>query len=341
MEERQFRKKIVWFNFICCLLVIWNHAGNAELFLGEQAETHVLYRLEYGLVPALLRVNIPMFLMISGYLFFRNFSWEMLFGKWKRRIKTLLIPYLLWNFLYYLGYYSASQVEVLRPVLNRPAMVFSITELWDAILHFSCNPVFWFLYQLILLVLLAPWHYLVLKRKGTGLIYLALLWYGIDRGIALPKLNLDALLYYSTAAFGALHGKKLVEGAWNRKRALAGCLLLAGGYLSCFYFYQTYFIPAVVLYHVLTGAGFWFLVSESWLGEIRPFMTTTFFIYALHFIPTRLLNKVGAILFPEHIVVAGFLFFSMPFLIVVLCNQAARTLKKWTPKLWMLLNGGR
>ena len=92
---------------------------------------------------------------------------------------------------------------------------------------------------------------------------------------------------------------------------------------------------------ILAATGFWFLVSEHWLGRVRPFMTTTFFIYALHFIPTRLMNKVGAILLPGNAAVAWILFFSMPVVIVILCNQAARILRKFMPKLWMLLNGAR
>lgn len=341
MEESKFRKKIIWFNFVCCILVIWNHAGNTELFLGAEAAGSILHRLEYEFVPALLRVNIPCFMMISGYLFFRDFSWEKLPGKWKRRIKTLVIPYLLWNTIYYAGYFAASQIELLRPVINRPAMVFTPELFLDAVIHFTYNPVFWFMYQLILLVLLAPWHYLILKRKWTGIPYLCLLWYGIVKGTALPELNLDALLYYSTAAFAAIHGKQLIERAWNRDRGLAGLLLLAGGYTCCAYFYRTYFVPAIVLYHVLTAAGYWFLVSEERLGKVRPFMTTTFFIYALHFIPTRFINKVGAICFPGSGTVAWILFLTMPVVVVILCNQAARFLRRFLPGIWMLLNGAR
>ncbi len=341
MEESKFRKKITWFNFICCLLVIWNHAGNADLFFGAEAADHLLYRFEYEIVPALIRVNIPCFMMISGYLFFRNFSWEKLDAKWKRRVKTLLIPYLLWNLFYYAGYYTASQIEALRTVINRPELTLSFSNLWNAAVHFAFNPVFWFMYQLILLVLLAPWHYLILKRKWTGIPYLCLLWYGIYQGIALPELNMDALLYYSTAAFAALHAKGMVERPWNRDRGLAGLLLIAGGYTCCGYFYRTYFIPAVVLYHVLAAAGFWLLVSEEWLGRVRPFMTITFFIYALHFIPTRFINKIGAILLPGNEAAAWILFLSMPVVIVIFCNQAARFLRKFMPKLWMLLNGAR
>ena len=36
MEEKKFRNKVGWFQFLCCAMVIWSHAGNAELFLGKE-----------------------------------------------------------------------------------------------------------------------------------------------------------------------------------------------------------------------------------------------------------------------------------------------------------------
>ena len=35
MPEAKFHQKIAWFNFICCLMVIWTHSGNADLFFPE------------------------------------------------------------------------------------------------------------------------------------------------------------------------------------------------------------------------------------------------------------------------------------------------------------------
>lgn len=45
-------------------------------------------------------VNVPAFFCISGYLFFRNldkWDWSVFGQKLRRRISTLLLPYLLWN----------------------------------------------------------------------------------------------------------------------------------------------------------------------------------------------------------------------------------------------------
>ena len=156
MEEGDFRRKIGWFQFCCCVMVIWNHSGNAELFLGRLEQSHPLMHLQYGIFPAIIRVSIPCFFMVSGYQFFRGFTMEKLSGKWRRRVKTLLIPYLVWNLLYYFGYLIANQAEFLRDIVNKPDIRLSLEQMAEAAVFYRYNPVFWFMYQLILLVALAP-----------------------------------------------------------------------------------------------------------------------------------------------------------------------------------------
>ena len=38
MPEAKFHQKIAWFNFICCLMVIWTHSGNADLLFPGTGE---------------------------------------------------------------------------------------------------------------------------------------------------------------------------------------------------------------------------------------------------------------------------------------------------------------
>ena len=82
MEEKKFRNKVGWFQFLCCAMVIWSHAGNAELFLGKAGKNHWLSRLEYVHFPAVMGVSIPCFFMILGYLFFRFFTFDQLKEKY-------------------------------------------------------------------------------------------------------------------------------------------------------------------------------------------------------------------------------------------------------------------
>ena len=341
MEERKFRAKITWFNFICCVLVIWNHSGNAELFFPGIAADDPLMHFEYRIVPEIIRVNIPCFIMLSGYLFYRDFSWDKLMGKWKRRVRSLLIPYLLWNTLYYAGYLLTSHVDGLQGIVNKPGLSLTFEGAFNAIVRFAFNPVFWFMYQLLILVALAPVLYFFLQRVWSGIIFLAVLLYALFMGVALPELNLDALIYYSAAAFIAVHLKESAEAPWSRRRVLFGIVLLAAGIFVGRRYYTEYFVPGIVLYQLAASISVWLMVNEERLGRIRPFMTCTFFIYAFHFIPVRFVNKAAAILFPGQKAVAVLLFFFMPVIAVSVCFQAARFLRRFLPKVCMVLNGGR
>ncbi len=341
MEEKRFRMKINWFQFLCCISVIWNHAGNAELFLGSLSQEHWLMQLEYKFIPAVLRVNIPCFLMMSGYLFYRDFTICQLPGKWKRRVKSLLIPYICWNLIYYFGYLAASKVGALAPIVNRPGMTFSLGDMVDAMVFYKSNPVFWFMYQLILLVALAPVIYMFIQNIWSGILFLTVLLAGVFFRVSLPRVNLDALFYYSVAGYLALHSKELIEDGWSRQRALFGAVLLVLGIWIGRPYYTEAFIPVIVVYHVLAVFAIWLIVDERWFGFWKSWMGDTFFIYAVHFILVRFINKAAAGWFYGSGKIAAFLYMSMPLLMVPICCVMAAVMKRLTPRLWRLLNGGR
>lgn len=64
--------------------------------------------LQYLLGGICGKLSVPIFLLISGYLFFREGSYELTKELWisklKKRIFSLLVPYLLWNFIGYIIY---------------------------------------------------------------------------------------------------------------------------------------------------------------------------------------------------------------------------------------------
>ena len=97
-------KIIEWLRFFCTCAVVLLHAvggpsdGNAVISFqhGAYDTTRILFS------EGLCRVAVPFFFLISGYLFFvRLEEWDKFvwFDKLKKRGKTLLAPYLIWNFI--------------------------------------------------------------------------------------------------------------------------------------------------------------------------------------------------------------------------------------------------
>ena len=355
MREEEFRRKVTWFSFLFSVLVVWAHSFNAELFMGDTAAGERLNSLERMLGDVGAQIAVPGFFMISGYLFYRNFSWNKLEAKWESRIRSVLVPYIVWNTLYYLAYAAGSRLPGIGDLIGKGEIPFHIRAFADAVLNHTYLYAFWYLYQLILLIMLAPLLYGLLKRPWTAAIYfgalLVILWNGWD----LTALNGDALFYYSAAAYLGVHKEKLPEKAWSFRGGAAG-LGFIGAAVLC---YQTAGRTAmtffVVLYRFFMVSGLWLLIPEKWLKEPREWMHYNFFLYAIHFALVRLVNKSGAALFHRFFPVSGgsgpefwpaaliplALYLLMPALMVIISYWTGKNLKRFCPALFGWLNGGR
>lgn len=375
MSEARFRNKITWFSFVFSLLVVWIHAYNAELFLGRTARMEAVFRAEHLIGELAGQIAVPGFFMISGYLFYRNFTWEKLMEKWNRRIKSVLVPYILWNFLYYMGYVAGSRLPWMREVVGKGVVPFHLAAAVDAVINYTYNYVFWYLYQLILLILLAPVLYAFLRRRLSGCLFLAAVW-GIVlaeiAGMDLPFLNGDALLYYSCAGFLAIHGRRFVEGSGRpdsdgtcekadsdgtcegsdsdgacegaqipRGRMVLGIAVLLAAAAA----YRTGVRVAHPVFFVVCRmaavAGLWILVPAEKLPEAGEVISHNFFLYAVHFAFVRFINKAGAKLLPAYPAVPVILYLAMPFLILGISTVLGKCLRSLMPGMWRLLNGGR
>lgn len=350
MQEREFRNKVSWMTFLFSIFVIWVHSYNVELFAGwhwgpDWARVEQMQR-AFG--EGLGQTAVPGFFMISAYLFFRDYTPEKLWDKWKRRVQGVLIPYVVWNALYYAGYALATRLPLVRSVVGKEPIPISLEQLFEAVFHYSYAPVFWYLYQLILLILLSPVIYAMVEKQWVGAVYLVVLLCAVRRGFDLQNPNMDALFYYSFGGYAAVHGKRLAEGRQGFFGALAGILCLAA---AAVFWTQASRPGANVVWTVLFRAavpvGLWLFISGERLPEARPWMRQSLFLYAIHFIIVRFVNK-GTILWlarrgEEEILLYGalILYLVMPVIVTAVSYLLAKTLIRLAPWAWRVLAGGR
>lgn len=344
MTESEFRKKVIWFTFLFSLLVVWVHSYNAELFLGWSEDAADVYWAEHLIGDFLGQIAVPGFFMISGYLFYRGFRWEMLWGKWNRRIRSLLVPFILWNFLYYIGYVTGSRLPWMTDVVGKGRIPFTLGTAIDAVINYTYNYVFWYLYQLIALTLLAPVLYLLLKRWQTRIGLMAVLWWMAWKDIQLPAVNVDALIYYGTAASLAMVKNKRIwspEESWSPCRAFVGAVFVLLSGWAYFWGLSRAIIPGFVLCRLLAVAGLWLILPEEKLPKPRDFMNYSFFLYATHFALVRLINKTAARLWNPVKWEPFALFLVMPVLVLAISYLVGKWLRRYLPSCWKLLNGFR
>jgi len=277
-------------------------------------------------------------------------------AKLKRRVHTLLIPYLLWNFLYFLIYLVFGKAE--------------LSEIFSAVFLYSCNPVFWYLQQLILITLVTPFLYPVLKRKTAAVIWLILIFaaavlYGqIHAVINVTLINEDALFYYSLGAFLSLYiYKEETDAAKNAaKDAVKDAAKDAAeknnrfgweDVFSCAVGFAAPFLLGSILPEELNnleviltrtaGALFtWFLIERIPRVKIYPWMKITFFIYATHYMVIRLVWAAETALGLNGSASANIVtYLMMPAFCVAAAYGIYLLMKKFTPKFLAVLTGNR
>ncbi len=79
----------------------------------------MVYRLEFFFAQTLGQIAVPGFFMISAYLFYRNFQFSKTVSNGRAGAKAFLLPYVLWNILYYLGYVVVTRLSFVKKIIGK------------------------------------------------------------------------------------------------------------------------------------------------------------------------------------------------------------------------------
>lgn len=184
---------------------------------------------------SLTKVVVPVFFIISGYLFFANvgcrWDWPLYRQKLLRRCRTLLLPYLLWNALMAvkLGHWGGWHTFWdYWPQAGCQTDWLGLLNLMTA----PANMPLWFLRDLMCVTLLTPLLYWLLARPRRAAMVLSamVLWFlsGVA-AFAVPGLSACALCFFALGAWVAIGGRDLVQVAmrceWPAYVVAAGLLV--------------------------------------------------------------------------------------------------------------------
>lgn len=229
-------------------------------------------------------VCMVFFFFASAFWFYRNIdSKEELFKKYKKRLKTLLIPFISWTII--IGIYQLIMGQ--------------ITIRLDNILeHLFLNPIagpLWYILGLFILQLLAP---LVVKLKKNKPIILSI--FGIITiyiflrtiGVIPHLLTFEKwwwynnLIYYVPAYLtgvyvGMYHNDLLLIKEYNeRKYTYIGIVLLI---MSIVFWTYCNIKALLIIYCFIELIGIWFILKPKFCEkDIKEFFKSNFYIYSLH-----------------------------------------------------------
>ena len=208
--------KITNCQFILSIFIVLIHASCLFMNVpGKELQTvfgfNVASFIQLFIGEGICRIAVPLFMVISGYLFYLSFdgSWKSYGNKLKRRIFSLVIPYLFWSTLTFLLFFFAQKFLGLGSFfVTRNDTSINLWYLFDNIILNSYDSPLWFCRYLIVFAVLSIVLYWPLK-KVPWLMFALFFYLWIFNGnffYFLPSgLRLDSIFFYMFGAIMALH----------------------------------------------------------------------------------------------------------------------------------------
>lgn len=322
------------------------------------------------------RIGVPLFFIISGFLFFyqKDFKDSDVYKqKLKTRIRTLLIPFVLWNIIAtiwafkcflpgFSAFYRPAEVQLsfiriintfLCNVDNKGIIIGSpSTGLAEGV--YPIDSPLWYVRELMVMVVLSPIIYwLIKKTKQWFVIVMGLVWF--FSSVILPRENyvyiytgmlVTALFFFSWGAFYSIFKENIVLSFRKFSYAPVVYVLIAiidtlTKGLACNEYIGKVGIGVGVVAAVVLVSH---LLESNKVKVNSNLANSSFFIFALH---NLFIGNMGNLLFmilhiPGNNPYAMLaLYFAVPILTILVCLALYMLLKRYAPKVCSLLTGGR
>ena len=311
----------------------------------------------------LTQISVPCFFVFSGFFFFSKttgFSKNQYFDKLKNRIKTLLIPYLLWNIIAVLvplaGAFKNGELAIYLTNLSEKGYfsIFWNYTSWKSMTgQNNYGPALiplWFLRDLLLTIILSPIIYQLIKYTKIWGIFVIGLFYYFKIGVIILDYNLNqlimAIFFFALGSYFSINGKNIVI-SFRKVQLFVLPISIISLCLSVYYYQTDFFkniLPIYIISGVITIVNITsYLMEKNKIKEIQLLSESSFFIYLSHTIlilqlSRGFLNKI--IPFDNYIAITIIYLFT-PFLCVSICLALFFLLRKFSPKLAEIILGGR
>lgn len=290
----------------------------------------------------LANIPVPLFIFLSGFLFYRNIDKNKIKDKMFSRVRSLVVPYVCWNFITGGVLLLMQSIPFIRSKMAvREMASFDLLSVIKGLTITPYDGVLWTVLQLIIFVACAPLIYYLLKNKYIGVLVLI-----IYLLIGFTEWNIPFLIHgnghlftYVLGGYVGLHFFDSIKNmSWRPMHyILAGIVII---FLCVLYEYGIYNVVCQIAGYAALYIGANFLAGYA-TQVSRKCYGLSFWIYAIHdwLEPcimklvqlTGLKGNMGAL-------VSTFIGAAVTIFICIIC---ARICKKLLPKLYMILSGGR
>ncbi len=336
---------------LATIYVVVYHSRVTDLRLTrDQAAGQVppwLYDIDVLLHWPGVALHVPIFFVVSGFMFFRvglptvaQFRRKLL-----DRFESLVVPFLLWNALV-LAAVLLLQSAHLGGLMSRTRPVDGPV---DALWRLTGDPIhyqFWFVRELILLCLLTPLIGLIVRSR------LALAWLALGfAGFALTKvigtvLSLRGIFFFSLGAYLAMRELPLrlpISRAWLRGAWVAyGASVVASAFLPVSRTALLWIVAVQVVVGLALAATAYDASSRLWNDRlVSAVRTHAFFVYAFHEPLLSVIRKGLMVAMGSSGPVLAAVLLLVPTITLAVCVVVARWISRNSPRVYGVLTGGR
>lgn len=362
-QENQLLSQVIsWLRFPLILLVVFIHCPGLPELRPWIPITSVhdcmlnIYNVSRSLVnPGLTRIAVPMFFIISGYLFFANIKTldkEAYTRKISSRIKSLLLPYLAWNIMFALFYavysfhkgvsFNLFDLKLFWGFSSAP----TTNILGQTILvYYPIHNVLWFVRDLFILSLLTPMIFILAKRLKLFLPIIAIVLYVFNIWSSYFFISVASFCFFTLGGYFGIQKWNLIVCTRHIEKktyVLGGLFLCLSVWLicnnhSCSPINNISCILEIIMTFNIASR----IIEHKCLRIPKQLSNCTFFIYASHTLNG--FNQITPLLIPA---ILPTIFYPLFWLLTPIAKTLFSivlymTLKKILPGIAKFLNGYR
>lgn len=381
-----YSESINMLRFPLAILVVFEHSLVADIDVSELHASGLTglavydyIRLFFSVVIA--RSAVPIFFIISGYLLFlkvEEYNKTVYISKLRKRWDSLAVPYfswivlcILWKLMFWVGgilLHGKPWTDILDFFQNNgylhmlwDSSVWGERTTWLGIETHNSGPTllpFWYMRDLIIMVVISPAIYWLIKKAKIIFLILLLAIYVFDIRVSwMSGTFTGASLFFSLGAYFAIKKQDFTEALWKWRHFICPVAILL-------MIYQTYsgssmgdeksrmIYPWLVIFQsfALIPLASRLCNYPKLYGINKKLARTSFFIYALHpfilYYVISAFNKlsgIGAKVFSmtDSWYMMTFNYLASPFVCILLCITIYWFLQKYFPSFLGVIVGKR
>ncbi|MGU8132231.1 acyltransferase family protein [Clostridium perfringens] len=295
-SQKMFSNKLVHVSFILSIIVIYIHANNLKYYGLEMNVNNLAYWIEKFLGSGIGESVVPLFFIISGFLFFKNIDLnekcylKYIIFKQLKRSKTIVIPYLFWNSFGTMFYLLIPKIPVISSFFNYNEVNINLFNILEGIVLFKYYFPLWYLGYLIILVILTPIFAILIKNKNIAVFSVVILGIIYLSGNNFFFLSVSSIFFFLLGSVLAIHFPSIFVDA--KKRKIVNICIVFFLVLSFLKVITINVLVNRILYLILPII-LWF-AFDLFLINKEPFNfeKQSFFIYCSHIIIVTSVNKI-------------------------------------------------